>query len=78
MKGAIEVFVDDEDSLQRRGAWVEAFPKQRVVDERGRDAFLLAEDQWTDGEVYEQDFMPEHVRRKGSLVSARDAWRGAR
>lgn len=51
--------VDESDE-----EWVAAVPKQRVVDDKGRDAYLLCEYDWQ-GERYEEDFAPTSVRRTG-------------
>lgn len=59
----IEVYVEDEDTTGG-GRWVNATPLHRVIDKQGHDAFLSAQYDW-DGELYEQDFTPEHVRRQG-------------
>lgn len=61
-KPSIEVYVVDDDS--GRGRWVNAEPQSRVVDKSGRDAYLCVEYDW-DGELYVQDFGPQHVRRRG-------------
>lgn len=60
---AIEVFVLDENH-RSGGAWVRAKAKMRVVDDRGSDAYLSAEYRWK-GEVYDEDFGPDRVRRCG-------------
>eukprot|EP00927_Polykrikos_kofoidii_P081446 TRINITY_DN7881_c0_g1_i1.p1 TRINITY_DN7881_c0_g1~~TRINITY_DN7881_c0_g1_i1.p1 ORF type:complete len:958 (+),score=203.94 TRINITY_DN7881_c0_g1_i1:40-2913(+) len=66
----IEVYVeDDEDDGQSR--WVSAVPINRVVDDLGADAYLAAHYDW-DGEGYDQDFTPEHVRRRGTTMTVRD------
>jgi len=62
----IEVLVEDEDGGESR--WVEAEPQSRVVDKVGRDAYLCAEYEW-DGELYVQDFGPQHVRRRGQKTT---------
>jgi len=48
------------------GRWLEAVPQSRVVDCTGRDNFLSAEYRWA-GDLYLQDFGPQHVRRRGEL-----------
>eukprot|EP00392_Amoebophrya_sp_AT5.2_P000786 g787.t1 len=58
--GVLEVKVVDESDEE----WVAAVPKQRVVDDKGRDAYLLCEYDWQ-GERYEEDFAPTSVRRTG-------------
>eukprot|EP00928_Gymnodinium_smaydae_P085689 TRINITY_DN6924_c5_g1_i1.p2 TRINITY_DN6924_c5_g1~~TRINITY_DN6924_c5_g1_i1.p2 ORF type:complete len:246 (+),score=63.39 TRINITY_DN6924_c5_g1_i1:760-1497(+) len=45
-------------------------PVQRVVDESGNDAYLSVQYMW-DGESYDQDFGPEHVRRVGASAPIR-------
>mmetsp|Transcript_113006 Transcript_113006/g.314467 ORF Transcript_113006/g.314467 Transcript_113006/m.314467 type:complete len:185 (-) Transcript_113006:318-872(-) len=62
----IEVFVVDEDTEECR--WVQGVPQSRVTDDDGRDLFLSVEYLW-DGELYVQDFGPQHVRRLGRTVS---------
>lgn len=59
----IQVYVVDDET--GRGKWCEAEPMSRVVDKSGRDAYLSAEYEWEHGEVYVQDFGPQHVRRRG-------------
>ncbi|CAK0907621.1 unnamed protein product [Prorocentrum cordatum] len=68
-KPCIEVFVIDEDSGEKR--WVTAEPHSRVVDKDNHDAYLCAEYAW-DGEMYVQDFGPEHVRRRGENRTVMD------
>mmetsp|Transcript_19306 Transcript_19306/g.58002 ORF Transcript_19306/g.58002 Transcript_19306/m.58002 type:complete len:234 (+) Transcript_19306:81-782(+) len=65
----IEVYVVDDETGRAR--WVEAMPRERVKDSAGRDEFLSAEYMW-DGELYIQDFAPEHVRRRGGTATVRD------
>lgn len=63
---SIEVWVEDEDAGS--GRWVAAQPQSRVVDKAGRDAFLGVKYDW-DGELFVQDFGPEHVRKRGSKMT---------
>merc|ERR1712063_38106 len=65
----IEVFVEDEDTGDNR--WVPAEPQNRVVDPSGKDTFLCAEYEW-DGELYNQDFGPQHVRRRGDTRTVKE------
>jgi len=65
----IEVFVEDEDTGDSR--WVRAEPQNRVVDPHGNDTFLCAEYEW-DGEYYNQDFGPQHVRRRGAKYTVKE------
>merc|ERR1719240_2547823 len=58
----IEVFVEDEDTGEKR--WVTGEPQNRVIDTMDKDLFLCAEYEWN-GEFYNQDFEPQHVRRRG-------------
>eukprot|EP00811_Abedinium_folium_P035668 NODE_8442_length_1495_cov_6.519006.p2 GENE.NODE_8442_length_1495_cov_6.519006~~NODE_8442_length_1495_cov_6.519006.p2 ORF type:complete len:356 (+),score=54.75 NODE_8442_length_1495_cov_6.519006:127-1194(+) len=62
----IEVYVVDHECRNQR--WVEAVPKNRVVDKDGCDAFLGAEYEW-EGEFYCQDFGPSHVRGRSSRLT---------
>merc|ERR1712146_509592 len=56
----IEVYVEDEET--REGRWIqECVPLHRVVHPDGYDQFLACEYVW-DGEPYELDFEPQHVR----------------
>mmetsp|Transcript_63079 Transcript_63079/g.137059 ORF Transcript_63079/g.137059 Transcript_63079/m.137059 type:complete len:339 (-) Transcript_63079:42-1058(-) len=63
---SIEVYVEDEDTNEAR--WCQAEPQSRLVDKQGNDAYLCAEYDW-DGELYVQDFGPEHVRRRGQKAT---------
>mmetsp|Transcript_124894 Transcript_124894/g.388799 ORF Transcript_124894/g.388799 Transcript_124894/m.388799 type:complete len:182 (+) Transcript_124894:45-590(+) len=65
----IEVYVVDDE--EGRSGWVEAMPRERVKDTDGHDEFLSAEYMW-DGELYIQDFSPEHVRRRGRTATVKD------
>mmetsp|Transcript_66901 Transcript_66901/g.160180 ORF Transcript_66901/g.160180 Transcript_66901/m.160180 type:complete len:603 (+) Transcript_66901:174-1982(+) len=65
----IEVFVEDEDTGDSR--WVPATPQTRVVNKQGHDAFLTVQYEW-DGEIYDQDFEPHHVRRRGATKTIKD------
>merc|ERR1719245_2227713 len=67
-KPDIEVFVCDDETGESR--WVEAVPQCRIVDANGHDSFLSAAYEW-DGELYDQDFEPDHVRKRGSQISVR-------
>lgn len=62
----IEVYVVDDETGE--GRWVNAEPLSRVVDNTDSDAYLCAEYDW-DGEGFEQDFPPEHVRKRGQTKS---------
>jgi len=68
----IEVFVEDEDHPDG-GAWVDAVPQSRVVDVNGADTFLHAQYTW-DGELYDQEFEPQHVRQRGAQKTALDVF----
>jgi len=66
---AIDVYVVDDDSDDKR--WCPATPQFRVVDKQGYDAYLCAEYDW-DGELYIQDFAPQHVRKRGQRPTIAD------
>mmetsp|Transcript_8667 Transcript_8667/g.15605 ORF Transcript_8667/g.15605 Transcript_8667/m.15605 type:complete len:613 (-) Transcript_8667:180-2018(-) len=65
----IEVYVEDEETGSSR--WVAATPQTRVVNKQGHDAFLTVQYEW-DGEVYDQDFEPHHVRRRGFTKTVKE------
>lgn len=67
---AIDVYVVDDDS-DDKPRWCPATPQFRVVDKQGHDAYLCAEYDW-DGELYIQDFAPQHVRKRGQRPTIAD------
>eukprot|EP00929_Paragymnodinium_shiwhaense_P000816 TRINITY_DN101022_c0_g1_i1.p1 TRINITY_DN101022_c0_g1~~TRINITY_DN101022_c0_g1_i1.p1 ORF type:complete len:679 (-),score=165.85 TRINITY_DN101022_c0_g1_i1:60-2096(-) len=67
-KPCIQVWVEDEDAGSK---WCDAVPLTRVVGEDGTDAFLAVQYQW-DGECFDQDFGPEHVRRRGEASTVKE------
>eukprot|EP00811_Abedinium_folium_P027019 NODE_4044_length_1944_cov_5.801321.p1 GENE.NODE_4044_length_1944_cov_5.801321~~NODE_4044_length_1944_cov_5.801321.p1 ORF type:complete len:543 (-),score=91.26 NODE_4044_length_1944_cov_5.801321:315-1712(-) len=66
-RSLLEVYVEDTE-VPGKSRWVPAIPLDRVVDDKGRDAFLHAEFCW-EGQYYTQDFGPTHVRRRGGRCS---------
>mmetsp|Transcript_73405 Transcript_73405/g.238762 ORF Transcript_73405/g.238762 Transcript_73405/m.238762 type:complete len:209 (-) Transcript_73405:140-766(-) len=71
-RSEIEVLVTDEGLGEKR--WVEAVPQSRVVDKSGSDTYLSVQYSW-DGVVYDEDFGPEQVRRRGSGESVAELLR---
>jgi len=65
----VEVYVEDEETGGSR--WVAATPQTRVVNKQGHDTFLTVQYEW-DGEVYDQDFEPHHVRRRGFTKTVKE------
>mmetsp|Transcript_44382 Transcript_44382/g.105112 ORF Transcript_44382/g.105112 Transcript_44382/m.105112 type:complete len:455 (+) Transcript_44382:78-1442(+) len=61
---SIEVFLADKILSGKKGWWVAAMPKNRVVGPNGEDVFLSVEYDW-DGWAYVEEFGPENVRRVG-------------
>ncbi|CAD7962994.1 unnamed protein product [Amoebophrya sp. A25] len=72
-EGVIEVLVVDEEADEAIPRWVDGIAKQRVVDETGKDAYILCEYDW-EGEKFEEDFGPASVRRKGERDSVAAVW----
>lgn len=70
---SIEVWVEDEDMLPQRGAWVKGRPQSIVLDDLKNHAFICAEYDW-EGEEYVQDFGPEHVRHIGETITVFDTF----
>lgn len=65
----VEVYVIDDETDKRK--WVGGMPRERVMDEKGQDAYLSVEYMW-EGELFIQEFPPEHVRQPGRTATVRD------